>query len=70
MFSCRQMLRKESPVRRLIGITLLGLFAIAVTLYGQSPATRLGRRNLIHASVEPGQFSTLRELTLLPAQGI
>jgi len=57
-------------VRRLIGITLPGLFAIAVTLYGQSPATRLGRRNLIHASVEPGQFSTLRELALLPAQGI
>jgi hypothetical protein len=27
-------------VRRLIGITLLGLFAVAVTVYGQSPATR------------------------------
>ena len=27
-------------MRRLIGITLLGLFAVAVTVYGQSPATR------------------------------
>jgi hypothetical protein len=27
-------------VRRLIGITLLVLFAVAVTIYGQSPATR------------------------------
>jgi hypothetical protein len=27
-------------MRRLIGITLLGLFAVAMTVYGQSPATR------------------------------
>jgi hypothetical protein len=27
-------------MRRLIGIALLGLFAVAVTVYGQSPATR------------------------------
>jgi len=27
-------------MRRLIGITLLGLFAFALTVYGQSPATR------------------------------
>jgi hypothetical protein len=27
-------------MRRLIGITLLGLFAVAVTIYGQSPAAR------------------------------
>jgi len=40
MFSCRQTLQKESPVRRLIGIALLGLFAVAVALDGQSPATR------------------------------
>jgi Lipocalin-like domain len=35
-----QTLRKEASVRRLIGITLLGLFAVAVTLYGQPPAAR------------------------------
>ena len=27
-------------MRRLIGMTLLGLFALALTVYGQSPATR------------------------------
>ena len=27
-------------MRRLIGITLLGLFAVAVTVYGQSSAAR------------------------------
>lgn len=31
--------RKETPVRRLIGITLLALFAVAVTVSGQYPAT-------------------------------
>jgi hypothetical protein len=31
---------KETPMRRLIGITLLGSFAFAVILYGQSPAAR------------------------------
>jgi hypothetical protein len=31
---------EEASMRRLIGITLLGLFAVAMTVYGQSPAAR------------------------------
>src|SRR5580704_9038346 len=39
------MLQKEAPVRRLIGITLLGLLAVVVTVRGQSSSQSSAKAN-------------------------